>query len=285
MATRIFLPETLDDLWALLDGEPDSVLYAGGTDLLVKKRAGLISPRSLICLERIEELRKIEDDSGTIYLGACVTHSQILGHPVLNERVPILTKAIQTLGSPLIRNMGTLGGNICTASPAADTLPPLYTLGAEVRIRSKKRSRKRALHEFVSGPGKTSLRPKEIVFGIGVKKDLDYNVHHYEKVGQRKALAIAVASLAALIKVSKANIIERARLAWGSLGPTIVTSKEIEEKLIGKPLHKNTLIGLFPMVREVVSPIDDIRGSAEYRRTLACHLLLRLLQYKGTVEI
>jgi xanthine dehydrogenase FAD-binding subunit len=149
-------------------------------------------------------------------------------------------------------------------------------LNAEVEIRSKNASRRLALKEFILGPGKTTLQPGEIVSGIWVKKAPGYNLHHFEKVGQRKALAISIASLAGLLRVSENGGIEEARLAWGSVGPTIITSPKVEKALVGNRLSRPVLGEAARLARGAVEPIDDIRASAEYRRQVSGNLLLRL---------
>lgn len=275
--SRVFLPDALDSLWSILEEVPGALVYAGGTDLLVKLRQGLVSPPTMVCLERIEELKGVRDRKEDLFIGACTTHASLLADPLIQNHFPVLARALKTLGSPPVRNMGTIGGNICTASPAGDTLPPLYVLDAVVEIRSKSATRRMLLREFILGPGKTCLKTGEIVFGIWLRKAPEYNLCHFEKVGQRKALAIAVVSLVALLKVSDASIIEKARLAWGSVGPTVVTSPWVEEALVGRPLSLETMQYARQLVRAAVSPVDDVRAGASYRRDVAGNLLLRLL--------
>jgi len=274
---KVLLPHTLEELWEVLRTEPQAAVYAGGTDLLVKLRQGLADSSCLVCLERIEELKGVQERGDEVFIGASSTHTYLLANPVIQNDFPVLKKALQVLGSPAIRNMGTIGGNICTASPAADSLPPLYVLDAEVEIRSKNASRRMALKEFILGPGRISLQPGEIVSGVWVKKAQGYNLHHFEKVGQRKALAIAVVSLAAILRVSNSGIIEKARLAWGSVAPTIVTSTQVEEALTGRPLSRETLQKASLLAYGAVNPIDDVRASASYRRSVAANLLWRLV--------
>jgi CO/xanthine dehydrogenase FAD-binding subunit len=276
---KVFIPHTLDELWGILEEEPKATLYAGGTDLLVKLRI-LESFEPLICLEGIEEINNIKETGNTVFIGASATHAQLAANPVIQRAFPVLVRALRMLGSPPIRNMGTIGGNICTASPAGDTLPPLYTLGAVVEIRSIDSSRLMPLQKFIRGPGNIDLQKGEILYGLWVATNQSYTVHHYEKVGQRKALAIAIASLSALLSISCTGIIEKARLAWGSVAPTIVTSHAIDEILIGKSFTEETLRMAVPLVEQAVSPIGDFRASAEYRRMVAKNLLFRLLQYR-----
>ncbi len=279
------MPDHLDDVWGILETEPETLVYAGGTDILVKLRAGFSdSPThrfasSLICLERIDELKDILETDGQIFIGSCVTHTKLIESMLIQKSFPVLVKAVKVLGSPPIRNMGTIGGNICTASPAGDTLPPLYVLGAFVELRSAVSSRLVSLKSFIKGPGSTTIQKGEIVYGVWINKNQDYNVWHYEKVGQRKALAIAIAGFAAMLKLSGSGIIEKARLAWGSVAPIVVSSDKIEKSITGKPLTIETLRQTAEFVHEAVSPIDDIRASVEYRRVLACNMLFRLLKY------
>lgn len=277
---KVYLPKTFMELWQVLADEPKAVVYAGGTDLLIKLQQRLVDPPSLICLERIEELNGVQEHEREISIGACTSHATLLQNQIVRDHFPVLTKALKVLGSPPIRNMGTIGGNICTASPAADTLPPLYVLKAEVEIRSRGAFRRMALKDFILGPGQTCLQRGEVLSKIYLEKGLDHNIHHFEKVGQRKALSIALVSLAAMLKISNSGIIEKARLSWGSVGPTIVTSTHVEETLIGKSLSLETLRKVKPLVHEAVNPIDDVRASAFYRRSVAGNLLLRLLESK-----
>jgi len=277
------LPHTPEELWEVLRAEPQAAVYAGGTDLLVKLRQGLVDPSCLVCLERIEELKGVQEFGHEVFIGTCSTHGYLLANPIIRSNFPVLTKALELLGSPPIRNMGTIGGNICTASPAADSLPPLYVLEAEVEIRSKNTSRRMALKEFIKGPGKTSLQPGEIVSGIWVKKAPGYNLHHFEKVGQRKALAISIASLAGLLRASENGVIEEARFAWGSVGPTIITSPEVEKALVGNRLSRPILEMAACLARSAVEPIDDIRASGEYRRLVSGNLMVHLLTLQREV--
>ncbi|MBF0527328.1 MAG: xanthine dehydrogenase family protein subunit M [Deltaproteobacteria bacterium] len=276
---EVFLPRTLDELWDLLLRRPEAVIYAGGTDVLVKLRAGLIAASGLICLERIEELKAVQDQGDEVYIGAATTHRTLLADPVIQEHFPVLIRALNVLGSPPVRNMGTIGGNLVTASPAGDTLPPLYVLDAEVEVRWGGGAKRLPLSQFILGPGRTSLGPGQLLTGVRLKKSADYNVHHFEKVGQRKALAIAVVSLAAVLKVSDSGLIEKARLAWGSVGPTVIRSAEVESALEGRMISRNTLTRAAALAQTAVSPIDDIRASGAYRRTVAGNLLLRLTNY------
>jgi len=273
----VHLPTTLDELWQILSENPGAAIYAGGTDLFPKLRKGTTSPPSLVCLERIGELRGVRDHGEKVFLGGCTTHSALLSDQLVRDHFPVLTKALANLGSPHIRNMGTLGGNIVTASPAGDALPPLYVLGAEIEVSGKGSRRRVPVSRFIKGPGKVDLRPGEIMAGVWLEKGQPCLIQHFEKVGQRNALAIAIVSMAAVIDLSNKGLIESARFAWGSVGPTVVTSEPVEVFLKGRPLDGETLSKAAALAREAVSPIDDVRATASYRREVAGNLLLRLM--------
>ncbi len=274
---RVHLPRTLQELWHILEDEPQASLYAGGTDLLVKIRSGLIPPDPLVCLERIGDLQKVEDRGEEILIAPCATFAELLRNPLVRKHFPLLIQGLKVLGSPPIRNMGTIGGNIVTASPAGDTLPPLYVLGAEIELRKKDSSRRLPLEGFIRGPGETLLSPGEVLTAIFLRKQPNWNFHHYEKVGQRNALAISIVSLAAVIRLSEEGMVQEARLAWGSVAPTVVQSAEVEEILAGNRLSRPVLEEAARVVRRSVQPIDDIRASSHYRRRVAGNLLLRLM--------
>lgn len=273
---NVILPSTTEDLWRVLDDNSDAVVCAGGTDILVKIRAGMIQPATLVCLERLDDLKGIRDDGDTVYIGAATTHTEILASPVIRSFLPVLEKAVHVLGSPPIRNMATIGGNICTASPAGDTLPPLYALNAKVEIRSQSERRLMPIDCFVLGPGRTVLRKGEILAGLHVRKPDGFVIHHFEKVGQRKAMSISIVSLAALIKMDDPGRIAAISLAWGSVGPVVIRSKEIESALTGAELSEKGLKNVFPLIENAISPISDMRASAAYRKRVSANLVLRL---------
>ncbi|MFO7597824.1 MAG: FAD binding domain-containing protein, partial [Desulfocurvibacter africanus] len=159
---------------------------------------------------------------------------------------------------------------------AGDSLPALHILKAEVVLRSRESERALPIADFIRGPGKTDLRPGEILTEVRIPSAVDFQVQHFEKVGQRNAQAIAVVSLAALVRLNRRGTVEEARLALGSVGPTVVRPREAEEALAGRRLSLTALRQAAELVRSSVSPIDDIRATAAYRREVAGNLLLRL---------
>ncbi|KAF5032604.1 FAD binding domain in molybdopterin dehydrogenase [anaerobic digester metagenome] len=274
MNGRVFRPDRPEALWPLLEGGARPL--AGGTDLLVRLRRQ--PPCDVALLEGIPGLDAVGLEDGQVRLGATVTHARLLAHPLVRERLPALARALAVLGSPLVRNMGTLGGNIATASPAGDTLPPLYALDATVELASRQGTRRLPLADLVLGPGRTALARGEIVAAVLVAPPPPEALQHFEKVGRRDALAIAVASLAAVIVRDDAGRVTEARLAVGSLGPMVTRCPRAEAFLRGRSLDRETLAAVGRRIREAVSPIDDIRATAAYRLRLAGNLPLRLLR-------
>lgn len=275
----VLLPETIDGLWDIMDTYPDAMIYSGGTDLLLMMRKGIFNPPSLICLERLETLKCVSENDLEIAIGAVTTHTQLLNNNKICTHYPVLVKALKVLGSPHIRNMGTIGGNIMTASPAGDTLPALYVLGAEVELWSKKEKRKMLIDEFITGPGRTLIKPGEILGRILIPKSPLYNIHHYEKVGLRKAMACSVATFAAVLNLNENKRVDSIRMAWGSVGPCIKTIPEAESMLTSRQLTTEHLKKMADIVRKIVLPISDIRASETYRKQLAGNLVKRLIIY------
>lgn len=273
----VLFPTTPTALFEMLAQQPDARLMAGGTDLLVRLRQGPADRRPLIGLERMARLNRITTENNTVIIGAATPLSAIVADPLVRRHCPLLARAAATVGGPAIRNMATLGGNICTASPAGDTLPPLCLLGARLELAGAHTQRQVPIADFISGPGRTDLRPGELLTAIRIPMAERFGLQHFEKVGRRNALAIAVASLAALIRLTPDGRVAEARLAWGSVGPCVVRCTEAEARLTGHRLTIEALGAAGAAARAAVAPIDDIRATADYRRDLAANLPLRLI--------
>jgi xanthine dehydrogenase small subunit len=276
--TQILLPESGDALLELAGKESDYRLMAGGTDLLVWGRENRTFPGLIIGLERVPELRRISVQDDEVVIGAAATFQQIAEAPPARHHLVALRQAIQVLGSPPIIHMATLGGNLCSASPAADSLPPLYVLQAKVELRSLDGRRILPISQFILGPRQTALRRGEVLWSIRVPVPDPGLRSAYVKVGRRKALAIAVASLAAAWTCVPDGTIQDIHLAWGSVGPTVVVLREIEKALLGKKLSAEILKSLAVQVADQVTPIDDVRASASYRRQVSGNLLLKVFE-------
>lgn len=272
MIGAVFRPGSLDALWPLLaDG---ALAMAGGTDLLAARRGP--APCDVALLEGLGELAGISEVGGVIRLGAMASHAALARHPLVRQRLAVLALALDSLGSPPIRAMGTLGGNIATASPAGDTLPALLALEARLELASSAGRRVLPLETFLLGPGRTALAAGEIIAAVLLTPPTTLALQHFEKIGRRDALAIAVASLAAVIATDADGVVASARIAVGSLAPTAMRCPAAEAALLGQRLDRDALARAAAAIRQAVSPIDDVRASAAYRRQVAGNLLLRL---------
>jgi len=276
-----YSPNNLQEALKILN-EKDMIIYAGGTDLMVKnKNSTSLLPgftKDLLYVGNLKELKEIKSDDNKIEIGAVCTLSFLLRI----ESVPeVLKKAIRSIASPAIRNMGTIGGNICNASPAGDTLPILYALDAKLKLVSLSSSREVKIDDFILGPGKTILKNNEILESVLIEK-INFNKVFYEKVGARKACAISKVSFTALAKINNEKI-EDIRIAVGSVGPKIVREKSVEEILIGKEIKEigNFLPEVEKIYSQKITPINDQRSTATYRKTV----VLRLIQYFLNIEL
>jgi CO/xanthine dehydrogenase FAD-binding subunit len=268
--------ETLDDLHRLLAATGGRVI-AGGTDVLVQMQRGLFPATCLIDAGRVRDLRFITEKAGWIHIGALTTYADILASPLLHGAAPALVEAAATIGAPQTRSRGTLGGNIANASPAADTLPPLLTLNAQVRLTSSKGERVLPLSDVLRGPRQTCIQPDEIIHRVSFARLPDPSGAAFLKLGNRGGMAIAVVNVAVALVLAGDRRIAEARVALGAVAPTPVRSPRAEAVLVGQLPASETIEAAAQAMLADISPISDIRGTAEYRRRAAKHLFRRAL--------
>lgn len=267
-------PRTLKEVLTLMaEADGGCSVLAGGTDLIVKMKRGTVSPTKLVDIKRVEELKTIGFNSeGELEIGAAVTLNQVASYPGVAEKFPVLHQAIGSLGSVQVRNRGTLVGNICNASPAADTAPALLLYDARVEITGLGGSREVPLHQFFAGPGKTVLKPVEIVTRVFVPQVPGAD-GVYIKLARRQAVDLAIVSAAALAFKDRS-----ARLALGAVAPTPVRLFNVEAEYLSKGLDEARIRSALPAILDSVSPIDDIRASREYRVEMVRVLSRRALE-------
>jgi CO/xanthine dehydrogenase FAD-binding subunit len=246
--------------------------------LLVWRRAGRIDPAILVSLQDIGELKGIVQEGTTLRIGSMETCAGLLRSDRILEQAPALHGAMRVLGSPLVRASATLGGNLVTASPGGDSLPPLVAYGAEVELLSARGMRRMPLDAFLRGPGQTELQPGEILRAVMITDGPRFHLHHFEKVGRRNAMACALASLAALVRKDEAGRVLEARLAWGSVAPTVLRCPEAEQALLGTWLSPEALRRAGELACSRAQPVADLRASAGYRRKLVGNLLQRVAE-------
>jgi len=266
-------PKTVEEAYKLKQMYGDGAHFiAGGTDLLLEK--GNIRPHLLIDLTRIPALQRLEVDDKRILIGSAVTYSRLLGVNPILTRVPFLANAIRTIGGRQIRNVATLAGNLINASPAGDTLPSLYCLEAQVGIDGPLGQRCLPVHEFVLGVRRTALISSEIVTQVSFEFPGPGWYTAYEKLGLRRAMAISVANVALMLKVEDRRVVQ-ARIALGAVAPTVIRVPEVEAYLTDHTLEENSIEEAARLAAESCIPIDDIRGSARYRKEVVCGLMRR----------
>ena len=258
----VLTPRTLDDALRMRADVPGAVPIEGGTDVMVELNFDRSRPEALLNLNEVAELKGWSRENGALRLGAGLTYTEAMGEEVA-ARLPALAEASRTVGSPQIRNRGTIGGNLGTASPAGDALPPLLVEGAEVELASAGRGTRRvSLDEFLVGPKRNALAPDELIVAVHVRPS--GIAQTFMKVGPRNAMVIAVCSLALAVDRERGEV----RAAFGSAGPVV--------RLVVAPLADKDD---FPeQVAAAASPIDDVRGTAVYRRHALRVLTTRALE-------
>ncbi len=257
--------------------EPGAAILSGGTDLLVKIRNGMLAPTLLVDVSRVATLRGIHRSEGALEIGAAATESAILADPDVRAALPLLVSALASLGSAQIRNRGTLGGNLVNASPAADSAVPLLLHDASLDLVGPDGERTVPVESFLLGPGKTDLRPGEFVRTVRIPIPEPGLRPFYHKVGKRKALTIAIASIGALVRVADGRVAE-ARIAAGSVAPTPLRLRTVETSLSGVDLSEAAIDEARRLAIDAVSPIDDIRATAAYRQHVVGDLVARALK-------
>lgn len=272
----LLTPRSTAELAQMLADSRGCIL-AGGTDLLLFMEMGKLQPQTVIDISRLTELHYLRADAKSMHIGPLLTHSELIASPVLKEWAPILPMAAATIGAVQIRNRGTIGGNVGTASPAGDTLPALMALGAGVTLRSVRGERRFRLEDFLLGPGKTALAADEYIAEIDFPTPVFGARGVYDKVGRRKAQAITLVSVGVQITPDSGKVAE-ARVCLGAVAPTVIHATAAEDALCGQRLTTELCQQAAQIAANEARPISDIRASADYRRKLARTWVQRALE-------
>jgi len=273
---KYIIPENLSEALEALEKYSDGAkLISGGTDLLIQIRDGKTKPKYLIDLANLRELNYITTKDNSIKIGALATHNDVATSGLIVEKAPLLVEACSSIGAPQVRNMGTPVGNIMNASPAADSTIALLALDAEAKIVNKGNERIQKIESIFAGPGKTNLKPNEMVTELQFKELGANQGGGFIKLGKRRSLAISIINAAVVIKVDKEKkIFTDARIAIGAVAPTPLRVKGAEAMLVGHSINDETIENAASKAKKEVAPIDDIRGSASYRSEMA-YMLVR----------
>ncbi len=272
-----YRPKDIEDALRAMEG--GATVLAGGTDLMVKRKTApgalpAITGKVVLVLQ-LESLRRIRAENERLIIGAASSISSIIESGLVPEHVKA---PLASIGSPSIRNAGTLGGNIVNASPAGDSLPMLYALNAELEIGSARGSRMCTIHEFITGPGRTAIGSDELLTEVSIplwKPD----GFIFRKAGQRRANAIAKVSMFGTFRMEDGKIADL-RMAFGAVGPTVVRSRAAELEVEGRDPNKakEGLGRALELLADVIQPIDDLRSNRQYRKNVALNLAGRFLE-------
>jgi carbon-monoxide dehydrogenase medium subunit len=261
-------------------------VIAGGTDLVVQMKNKLVTPEWVINLLNVPELRGMNKDGNGLRIGALVKHAILEKSPLLREGWGILASAAHKVGSPQVRHLGTLGGNLCNASPAADTAPALLVLEAEATLVRQDGERHIPLESFFTGPGLTVLKEDEILKEIFIPEIPGNSLWVYLKLGRRKSLDLALVSVAVLLTLDPVTgICRRARVALGAVSPTPMRARKTENFLEGKKLEERVIGEAGKIAQQECCPISDVRASAEYRKEMVMVIVERALKKSVGIPI
>ncbi len=277
---QYFAPQKIEEVLEILSKHGKEIkVIAGGTDLLIQYYNRLYEVNGWLDLKNIKELKEIEIHQNQMEIGAMVTHTQLEKSQEIKKYYPVLSQAAADIGSPQIRNRGTIGGNIVNASPAGDLLAPLMAYDAQFKLLSTKGEKIVPAEEFFIGPKKTILEPAQLLTRIILPLPTERTYGSWIKIGKRKALIIATITMALVVEMAEDNkTVKDVRTCLGSVAPTPIEIKEIRKKMIGKKFSELDYNQLGQIVEDKISPIDDIRGTREYRKDVAKNIMINALE-------
>jgi len=274
-------PQSLEEALSLTSRfGREAELLAGGTDLVVQMRHAGKMPSHVISLRNVPELATIEQEkNGDIWMGPLVTHASLATNRVISQHLSILSEAAATIGTLQIRNRGTIGGNICTGSPAGDIIPPLVCAGTRLRLSSQSGSRLLDIDEFFSGPQVTRRKPDEILTAIHIQKLPGFIGGTYLKLGTRRAAEISVVGVGALISLDESKTFcLLAGIGVASAGPIPLHCKKAEDVLYGEEISEEMIAEAARVAQKEASPITDLRSTSEYRSEMVFVLTKRAIR-------
>lgn len=265
---------------ALLKEHPDTRIISGGSDVLIKIREGKMAGTSLVCIRDIKEIQGVsKKDNGDIYIGAGTTFSHITNDPIIQECIPVLGEAVDQVGGPQIRNIGTIGGNICNGAVSADSAPTVFSLNALLCIEDGNGGRTVPVKEFYRGPGRVDLKRGEILTHVIIPAKEYQGYHgHYIKYSMRKAMDIATLSCSVVSRVdTEKNVLEDVRITFGVAAPVPFRCEKTEAALKGMSVSEELYQTIEESVRQEISPRDSWRASREFRLQIGGEIAKRAL--------
>jgi xanthine dehydrogenase FAD-binding subunit len=275
----VVTPRDINEALDLLHQDPAGMrVVAGGSDVIVQLRDGVIKTKKLLNLLSLKELMYVKQSSGQIHIGSLTTYGVIINSSLTQQHAWILVDAAKLIGAVQLQNTATIGGNLGNASPAGDSLPPLYALGATVVVRSRAGRREIPIEDFFVGYRKTALRPDELIEEIYFDALNQSDRGAYLKLGLREANAISIVDVAVALRGRrKDGSFTDAKLALGAVAPTIRRARECEQALVDRELTTEVLRDASSLAPKAASPITDIRGSADYRKEVVVSCVYQAL--------
>ena len=277
---------TVSEAVTLLNEHPDTRIISGGSDVLIKIREGRMAGTSLVSIRDIEELKGIErKENGDIYIGAGTVFSHITADPIIQKYIPVLGEAVDQVGGPQIRNIGTIGGNICNGAVSADSVPTVFSYNALLHIANAEGGRSVPVREFYLGPGRVALKQGEVLTHVIIPKNEYEGYHgHYIKYSMRNAMDIATISCSVMSKVNQqAGVIEDVRITFGVAAPVPYRCTKAEEALKGMKIEESLYEKTAQLTREEINPRDSWRASRAFRLQIGGEIAARAL--RRTVEL
>lgn len=279
MKVKFLEPQSLQDAIAMAKAEGTSARFiAGGTDLIIQVRKSGVWPETIINLQRVNGIGEIASQGGKFTLGALVTHRQIESEESFLGALVALRESACVVGGHQVRNVATVGGNICNASPAADLVPILLCLDADLTLVGSSGSRTVPLSGFIEGPRKTARATDEVLTAIGFTPPPASFGSAFLKGGRRRAMEISIVAMAGVVSRSANGTMKDVRLAMGAAGPKAIRLTEAEKFLEGKAISRAVLEEAGKLAAAAASPIDDVRASASFRRHLVTVYARRVVE-------
>ena len=282
----VLTPRTLDEALALLrKNETQLKIVAGGSDVIVQLRDGIIKTKVLLNILSLKDLRFIKRTDDLIRIGALSTYSDIINNENIQRHGWLLAEAARQIGAVQLQNTATIGGNLGNASPAGDSLPPLYALDATVVTRSVSHRREIPIEDFFIGYRRTALKSDELIEEVYFDALGPNDRGAYLKLGLREANAISIVDVAVVLKGRRLdNSFEDVRIAMGAIAPIIMRARRCEQELVKKPLTTKLIQRASSLALADAAPIDDIRGSAGYRKSALVSLVFQALHRAALEE-
>ena len=271
---------TIKEAVTLLKEHPDARIISGGSDVLIKIHEGKMAGTSLVCIRDIKEIKGVDlMESGDIYIGAGTTFSHVTSDPIIQKYIPVLGEAVDQVGGPQVRNIGTIGGNVCNGAVSADSVPTLFSLNAMLRIADGTGGRMIPIRDFYLGPGKVDLHQGDVLTHIVIPGKEYQGYHgHYIKYSMRNAMDIATLSCSVVSKVNpEKKILDDVRITFGVAAPVPYRCTQTESAIKGMPLGDELLDKVEEMVRQEIHPRDSWRASREFRLQIGGEIARRAL--------